>query len=98
MDSRQYKYARFKESVTNHGYLVFDGTPDAAQIKELCLEEKHGYYYSTLNNIGMNGWQLKFVSSCGEFKASHGGSIINAFVFEKIVESSEDDEMVEFDW
>ncbi len=69
------------------GRLAFSGRPDPEVIAGLGLEpDSRGNYDGNLYDIGLKGWQLKFVAPVNYEKQQFGGPIHNIYIFEKIVE------------
>jgi hypothetical protein len=53
-------------------------------IEETSREGKR--YYTTLEKIGEKGWELIFVTPCGNLRENGGEMLQNAYIFKKEIE------------
>ena len=87
---KKYRYVEFVDGLWNSRQKdgkLFIVVPDPIDyIEEFSLEKYAGAYFTTLEHMGALGWELAFVTPCGNI-AGHGGQMIqNAYVFKKELE------------
>lgn len=87
---KKYRYVEFTDgawnSTTKRGdlYLVANSEEKEELIKELTLTSTpRDYYCTTLKKMGELGWELAFVTPCGNMVDGHGQMIQNAYIFKK---------------
>ena len=94
---KKYRYVEFVDGIMPLGifakhrgqlYIISDN-PEVYVEEFSLVADKHSKYYSTtLERIGMLGWELVSVTPCGSFCFSEGRTNIlyNAYVFKKEIE------------
>ncbi len=69
-------------------YLVAESDEEESFVKELGLETIGGgmtitRYRTSIAKMGALGWELAFVTPCGNVSGNSGGMIQNAYIFKK---------------
>ncbi len=87
---KKYRYVEFTDGVwgatVKQGRLFIVAEKPEVYVEEFSLKKTESGYYTTLENIGNLGWELDFVTPCGNFSEGHGKMIQNAYVFKKEIE------------
>lgn len=84
---KKYRYVEFTDGVwdaaAKQGRLFIVAEKPEEYVQEFSLTKIGRGYYTTLEKIGILGWELVFVTPCGNFSEGHGKMIQNAYVFKK---------------
>ena len=88
---KKYSYVEFTDgnfySIGKTGklYIVSQNPEFYIEEFELIEETSRGRktYYTTLEKIGNRGWELVFVTPCGNLRENGGEMLQNAYVFKK---------------
>ena len=87
---KKYRYVEFIDggwgSTHKSGQLYIVAQEPKLYVEEFSLTECARGYYTTLEHIGELGWELIFVTPCGNIRENGGQMIQNAFVFKKEIE------------
>lgn len=89
---KKYRYVEFTDGVwkshqkRGNLFIVANNNDLQKYIEEFNLEGSGDSYSTTLEKIGMLGWELAFVTPCGSIAAHSSQMIQNAYVFKKEIE------------
>lgn len=85
---KKYRYVEFTDGgerpTVKRGRLYIVAEKPENYLEEFSLN-KQGYY-TTLENIGLLGWELVSVTPCGNFGDNQLKMLQNAYIFKKEIE------------
>lgn len=87
---KKYRYVEFTDggskASVKQGRLFIVAEKPETYVEEFSLNKSAIGYYTTLENIGILGWELVFVTPCGNFGDNQIKMLQNAYVFKKEIE------------
>ena len=88
---KKYRYVEFIDgfwgATVKQGRLFIVVENPENYIEEFSLKDGgRGGYYTTLEHIAELGWELAFVTTCGNLSEGHGKMLQNAYIFKKEIQ------------
>ena len=87
---KKYRYVELVDGVwgihTKRGQLYVVSTTPERYIEELSMEMSGKQYFTTLEKMGELGWELAFVTPCGNFQSNSTMMLQNSYIFKKEID------------